>query len=357
MGSYIDARRSVLQRFSAYGSVQQSGRSDEGDRMTLKTVVSGAILALAIAVLPVATQAGVIVSITVAPPVLPVYVQPVCPEVGYLWTPGYWAYGDAGYYWVPGVWMAPPQVGYLWTPGYWGWNSGVYAWNAGYWGPHIGFYGGVNYGFGYGGVGFVGGRWEGGRFAYNSAVMNVGAGFHSYHETVVVNNVHTSFNGGAGGLNARPTAGERSAMGEHHMGPTAAQNSHHEMAGRDRNNFASVNHGRPANAAMSRHSSGGAGASHNAGGASHNTAGASHNTGGASHNTGGAGASHNAGGGASKSGGAGPSHNTGGGASHSNASASKAPSGGASHGGGGGASHPSGGGGGAKPAGHSGGKK
>lgn len=320
--------------------------------MRLQTVVSSAILALAAVTLMPVAQAGVFVSITVAPPVMPVYVQPVCPEVGYMWTPGYWAYGDAGYFWVPGVWMAPPAVGMLWTPGYWGWGGGVYAWNAGYWGPHVGFYGGVNYGFGYGGVGFLGGRWEGGRFAYNSAVVNVGAGFHSYHETVVVNNIHTSYNGGAGGLGARPTPGERSAMAEHHMGPTASQNSHHEMASHDRSNFASVNHGRPSNAAMSR-----AGASHNAGGAAHNAGGASHNTGGASHNAGGA--SHNTGG-AGKSGGAGPSHNTGGGgAAHSNAS--KAPSGGASHGGGG-ASHPSGGGGskgggGAKPAGHSGGKK
>ena len=26
--------------------------------------------------------------------------------------------------------------------------------NAGYWGPHVGFYGGINYGYGYGGVGY-----------------------------------------------------------------------------------------------------------------------------------------------------------------------------------------------------------
>src|SRR6201984_3386830 len=103
-------------------------------------------------------QVAVGVSIRVGPPALPVYEQPPCPVEGYLWTPGYWAYGDAGYYWVPGVWVAPPRVGVLWTPGYWGWREGVYAFHAGYWGPHVGFYGGVNYGFGYGGVGFVGGE-------------------------------------------------------------------------------------------------------------------------------------------------------------------------------------------------------
>ena len=30
------------------------------------------------------------VSITVAPPVIPVYTQPICPGPNYIWTPGYW---------------------------------------------------------------------------------------------------------------------------------------------------------------------------------------------------------------------------------------------------------------------------
>jgi hypothetical protein len=102
------------------------------------------------------------VSITVAPPVLPVYDQPPLPGPGYMWTPGYWAWDDGDYYWVPGTWVEPPAVGLLWTPGYWGWRDGIYVWNAGYWGPHIGFYGGVNYGFGYVGVGYAGGFWRGG---------------------------------------------------------------------------------------------------------------------------------------------------------------------------------------------------
>lgn len=216
--------------------------------MKWQSLVLSAVLALSAFI----AQAGVFVSIAVAPPVLPVYVQPICPGDGYLWTPGYWAYGEAGYYWVPGVWMQPPTVGLLWTPGYWGWSSGAYVWNAGYWGPHVGFYGGVNYGFGYGGVGFVGGRWEGGHFAYNSAVAHVGAGFHSYHENVAVNHVHTSYNGGSGGLSSRPSASERSAMNEHHSGLTKAQSSHHEMAGRDRSNLHSENHGKPSHTAMSR---------------------------------------------------------------------------------------------------------
>jgi hypothetical protein len=121
---------------------------------------------MVVTVTPAAAQVVVGISVHLAPPVLPIYVQPAMPAAGYLWTPGYWAYGDGGYYWVPGTWVQPPTVGVLWTPPYWGWNNGAYLWHGGYWGPHIGFYGGVNYGFGYGGVGYGGGFWANGSFSY-----------------------------------------------------------------------------------------------------------------------------------------------------------------------------------------------
>jgi hypothetical protein len=182
-------------------------------------------------------QVGVGVSITVAPPALPVYDQPPCPTEGYLWTPGYWGYGAVGYYWIPGVWVAPPRVGLLWTPGYWG--------------PHVGFYGGINYGFGYGGVGFWGGRWAGGAFMYNTAAWHVGPGFHGVYEdrtyinNVTVNDNHYSFNG-EGGVRAEPNADERAAMNEQHFGRTPDQISQRQSARVDRSNYASVNHGTPA---------------------------------------------------------------------------------------------------------------
>ncbi len=114
-------------------------------------------------------QVGIGISVGFGPPALPIYEQPICPAEGYLWTPGYWAYDDGdGYYWVPGTWVQPPQVGFLWTPGYWGWGGSAFFFHEGYWGPHIGFYGGINYGFGYGGVGYEGGRWDGGHFSYNT---------------------------------------------------------------------------------------------------------------------------------------------------------------------------------------------
>jgi hypothetical protein len=222
--------------------------------MRSSIVLRTAVLALAAAFVPAASEAQVVVSITIAPPILPVYAQPLCPEDGFLWTPGYWAYGDEGYFWVPGVWLQPPSVGLLWTPGYWGWGSGLYAWNGGYWGAQVGFYGGVNYGFGYGGLGFEGGRWESGHFAYNTAVANINTTIihNSYRTNVTVNNVHTSFNGGTGGLKATPTAAERTAMSAPHTAATPAQSAHIAAAGKDRSQLASVNHGTPASAAMSR---------------------------------------------------------------------------------------------------------
>lgn len=202
-----------------------------------------------------AAQIGVGVSIIIAPPILPVYAQPICPGDGYIWTPGYWAYGDDGYYWVPGTWILAPEPGFLWTPGYWGWGDGVYLWHGGYWGPHIGFYGGVNYGFGYGGVGYDGGYWRGGHFFYNSTVNHIDiANIHNvYTKTVIVHNSsHVSFNGGNGGLNARPTASEEAAARDHHVEATSEQTQHEHLASTNRDLRASANHGHPAIAATSK---------------------------------------------------------------------------------------------------------
>ena len=202
-------------------------------------------------------QVAVAVSIRTAPPVIPVYEQPPCPVDGYLWTPGYWGYGPAGYYWVPGVWVAPPRVGVLWTPGYWGFGGGLYAWHPGYWGPHVGFYGGINYGFGYFGAGFAGGVWAGGFFRYNTAVWAANAGVvrNVYvdrtviHNTTVIN--RTSFNG-EGGIRAEANEQERAAMREQHEGATGNQLSHERAMGADRNQWASNNGGRPGTMAMDR---------------------------------------------------------------------------------------------------------
>lgn len=219
------------------------------------------LLLLVVAFLLTTFPAPAQIAITVgfAPPELPVYEQPACPGDNYIWTPGYWAWDpdDDDYYWVPGTWVLAPQVGYFWTPPYWGWGSGAYVFYPGYWGPQIGFYGGINYGFGYFGHGYDGGRWENGRFFYNRYVNNVNVTVvHNVYETRVENRyenqARVSYNGGNGGVNARPTSQEESFGRERHIGPTSAQTQHYQAAQRDRQFRASDNHGRPPVAATAK---------------------------------------------------------------------------------------------------------
>jgi hypothetical protein len=209
-----------------------------------------ALAALLFAGLPVASSSAFVgISVNIAPPPLPVYEQPLCPAEGYIWTPGYWAYGPEGYYWVPGVWVAPPRIGVLWTPAYWGWSGGSYVFNSGYWGPRVGFYGGVNYGFGYNGAGYYGGEWAGDRFRYNTAVTRVNTTIiHNTYNRTVINNYGTrnraSYNG-PGGVKARPTAEQRAAANAEHVPPTPEQRSLEEKSKQNRELLAKVNKGRP----------------------------------------------------------------------------------------------------------------
>jgi hypothetical protein len=172
-------------------------------------------------------------SASIAPPAIPDYEQPPPPEDNLIWTPGYWAWDeDAGdYYWVPGTWVEPPIVGYEWTPGYWFAQHGGFVWRTGYWGTHIGFYGGINYGYGYFGRGFVGGSW---RPASNNASIP-----------------RVSYNG-AGGSSAQPNAAELAAATEYHIPPTAAQLRQLHAARNRLALRAAVNNGRPPIGATSR---------------------------------------------------------------------------------------------------------
>ena len=196
--------------------------------------------------------AQVAFSVGWAPPPLPVVVQPACPVAGYIWTPGYWGWDDYyyDYYWVPGVWVPPPRVGLLWTPGWWGWNNGVYVFNQGYWGPTVGFYGGINYGFGYTGDGYWGGRWSGNTFQYNTAVTRVNTNVvrSTYVDQSVNRQVNTSraaFNG-PNGVKAEPTAQQKAAAANaNKVGPTSQQLNRQQAASKDENLRASVNKGKP----------------------------------------------------------------------------------------------------------------
>jgi hypothetical protein len=175
------------------------------------------------------------VTVNTAPPELPDYDQPPIPGDGYVWTPGYWAWSDddQDYYWVPGTWVAAPVIGYLWTPGYWYADSGLFVWYPGYWGPHVGFYGGINYGHGYGGRGYQGGYWQGSHLFYNRAASNIGS--------APIGNVYTSpissygpsnrgsFNG-AGGIQVQASPAELAAAREPHLPATGQQQQHEDLA-------------------------------------------------------------------------------------------------------------------------------
>ena len=173
------------------------------------------------------SSAFVAVSVAIAPPLIPVYEQPLIPASGYIWVPGYW-----------------------------GWDGGYYAWYPGYWGPRVGFYGGINYGFGYFGVGYVGGYWDRGGFYYNRACNNVNTTYirNTYVQNVTVNTSapRVSYNGGTGGIVATPTAQDRLARNERHVGLTAVQQRHERAASLERTQLASVNHGVPSFTATAR---------------------------------------------------------------------------------------------------------
>jgi hypothetical protein len=215
-------------------------------KMKLSFVVLAALLFIGL--MPASSSAYIGISVGFAPPAIPIYTQPYCPAPGYIWTPGYWAWDGFGYYWVPGIWVAPPRIGFLWTPGYWGYNGSHYFFNDGYWGPTVGFYGGINYGFGYGGQGYYGGRWAGNTFLYNTAVTRVNTSVikNTYvnKNFVTATSTRASFNG-PGGATAKATAQEQAAAKAERIPATSAQQSRVEAAKNNPDLHAKNNHGKP----------------------------------------------------------------------------------------------------------------
>ena len=114
----------------------------------------------------------------------------------------------------------------------------------------------MNYGYGYGGSGFEGGYWQGGHLFYNRSVVNVGTtNITNVYTKTIVNNItvnRVSYNGGSGGVQARPTATELAAAHAQHLLPTAAQQQHVQAARSNPALHASTNHGNPPIAATPR---------------------------------------------------------------------------------------------------------
>jgi len=226
-------------------------------RSSVFAVMLGAALPTYLTV-PAHAQIAVDVSVDVPPPPLPYYEQPPIPAEGYIWAPGYWAWDPVAldYYWVPGTWVEPPQPELLWTPAWWGWVDGRYGFHPGYWGREVGFYGGIDYGFGYTGEGYYGCRWDHGVLFYNRTVNNFTNVriTNVYNQTVMINNnvSRVSFNGGSGGIQARPTPQQEAFARERHIEATPVQRLHAEVASKDRSLLAKQNHGEPGVAATSR---------------------------------------------------------------------------------------------------------
>ncbi len=197
----------------------------------MKNRLARSILVLTL-LAPAAAWPQVSVSINIAPPPLPLYAQPLVRGEGYIWTPGYWAFEGAGY-----------------------------LWHVGYWGNQVGYYGGLNYGYGYTGTGYQGGRWEGSVFRYNRAASYVDSRVvHNVYNSRVANGAQTarvSFSGSPARASARiPAAPQRPAVAAI-AGPTAEQVQHEHTALTTPTQRAWVPHGtpqaqRPAQAAPER---------------------------------------------------------------------------------------------------------
>jgi len=201
------------------------------------------------------------IGVQIAPPPMPYMQQPPLPAPNAIWTPGYWAWDDwwGDYYWVPGTWVQPPRAGLLWTPGWWAYSAGRYRWHAGYWAPKVGWYGGINYGYGYNGHGYDGGAWRGGRFFYNNAVTNVRmSGIDAVYSRpidlkprTVVNNTRVSYAGGPGGAIGRPSPAQMAAGRGAHITPVPDQTAVMRAAQANRDAFSTVNMGHPKVVALS----------------------------------------------------------------------------------------------------------
>jgi WXXGXW repeat (2 copies) len=202
-------------------------------------------------------QMSIGISVGYAPPALPQYYQPAATQPNMIWQPGYWGLGQGGFFWVPGTWVQAPQVGLLWTPGYWGWNDGQYRWSPGYWGQNVGYYGGINYGYGYYGQGYQGGRWEGKSFRYNTSVTHVNRSlsrndYYSDPRSYVDQNdiSRTSYNGGPHGVAARPSKAQIAVEHQRTYPMTSAQTAHVAVSRQNRSYYANVNHGSPGQVAV-----------------------------------------------------------------------------------------------------------
>lgn len=99
-------------------------------------MAAGAAMVLSLGALsvPGVAQAGVAISIDVAPPPPRVEVLPP-PRVGYVWAPGHWEWVGGHHAWIGGVWM-PARPGYVYHGPEWRQRHGHWVYYEGRWGRH-----------------------------------------------------------------------------------------------------------------------------------------------------------------------------------------------------------------------------
>src|SRR6202044_485820 len=123
---------------------------------------------------------------------------------------------------------------------WWGYENNVYRLHWGFWASSIGFYGGINYGYGYTGRGYYGAYWRNNTVYYNRSITNVNVTIiHNVYNYQVPNNRGTriSYNGGRGGINLRPTAPELAVVHEPRIPPVSTQVQYVREAAANRAQF------------------------------------------------------------------------------------------------------------------------
>lgn len=104
--------------------------------MKTKWLLSSVLAATALAA-PAFGQISVYIG--TPPPPIRYEVPPPMPEVGYIWTPGYWAPYGHRYAWAPGRWSRPPYYGAAWQGGGWDHDGRGWRYREGYWAPRGGY--------------------------------------------------------------------------------------------------------------------------------------------------------------------------------------------------------------------------
>ena len=176
-------------------------------RQTSNSLLLASACALALGLgaiaLPDYAMAQISVSITLAPPALPVYEQPVLVEEGGIWAPGYWAYNQDGYFWVPGHLGAATRSRAALDTRVLGMGQRRLRLERRLLGRNGWILRRHRLRFRLFRTRLSGGHWQGQQFYYNTAVSHVNVtNIHNTYTQRIVNNItvnRVSFNGGTGG--------------------------------------------------------------------------------------------------------------------------------------------------------------